>query len=99
MAVAKKKACVFRLFACVSEAHFYKTAESHFARLAFQHEAKSPALCTAAANAQIKTAAIGVETWLARARNLESGQSLYFFRQFAPPEYPPQPRARPRLQL
>ena len=55
-----------------------QAAQSHLARFAVQHEAKSPAFRTVLADAQIKSRAVRIETRFAQPAHRQSCQSLNF---------------------
>src|SRR5262249_30341285 len=56
--------------------NFQKSAESHFASLALKHVTQTPALCAAAADAQIEATAVSMETWLHLRRDFARGQPV-----------------------
>jgi hypothetical protein len=60
----------------VGETNSCKSAQAHLARFSVKHVTQAPALCAAAANAQIEPAAVGIETWFRRGRDLTRAQSI-----------------------
>jgi len=67
--ITEEQACIGRLLARIRQADLGQATQSHFARLAIEHEAKRPALRSSTADAKIKAGAIRIETLLARARD------------------------------
>ena len=78
VSITEQKANVGCFLPRIRKRDLRQSAKSHFARLAFEREAKGPALGAVATDAKIESSAIGIEARLARARDGECASVAEF---------------------